>query len=170
MNLLNNKYLKIFLLLGAAYIISYFSINNIFLAESPMINPFFAQNMMAKVNNFWTKTTNFIAFKKNFPVNTNNNSSSNNYPTQAPSSSSQTFTFSLNNLPKDVTDALSAPLTKVSQGVYAGEKNDIKIYEIRTGEIEYIPYTYNINGTEKKINVPKGQEPPSQEVVEALYK
>ena len=57
------KYLKIFLLLGAAYIISYFSIKNIFLAESPRINPFFAQNMMAKVNNFWSKTTNFIAFK-----------------------------------------------------------------------------------------------------------
>lgn len=159
------KYFKIFLLLGAAYIISYFSIKNIFLAESPRINPFAVQNMMAKVNNFWSKTTNFIAFKNIFPV---NNSFSKNYPTQAPASS-PVVAFNLNNAPKDVVDALSAPLTEVSQGVYAGEKNNIKVYEIRTGEIEYLEYTFNVNGKEIKIKVPKDQQPPSQEVVEKLY-
>ncbi len=173
------KYLKIFLLLGAAYIISYFSIKNIFLAESPRINPFFAQNMMAKVNNFWSKTTNFIAFKsaRNNGLNnqsnkpsTINNSNNFNFQNQAKTPTVIPVVVQRNNLPQDVLDALQAPLTKVSQGVYAGEKNDIKVIEIRTDEIDYLEYTFTVNGKEIKIKVPKGIEPPSQGVVESLYR
>ena len=155
MKILNNKYLKIFLLLIAVFIISDFSIKNVFIAQSPKLNPFFAQNMIAKVNNLWSKTINFIAFK--------------NVPTQSPTPSS-VVAFNPNNVPKDVVDALSAPLTKVSQGVYAGEKNGIKVYEIRIGELEYLEYTFTVNGKEIKIKIPKGQKPPSQKIVNALYK
>ena len=139
MNFLNNKYLRIFFLLGIAYLISYFSIKNIFLAESPKINPFFPQNMM--VGNVAQPTN-------QTPVTTQN----------------------INSLPQDVVEALNTPLKKVSQGVYAGQKNNIKVYEIRTGELEYFEYTFNVNGKEIKINVPKGQPPPSQEVMNSLYK
>ena len=158
------KYLKIFLLLGAAFIISDFSIKNVFLAKSPKFNPFFTQNIIAKVSNIWTKTTNFFAFRSIFPSSNDqiNQANFNQKPTNQ--------TFTLKEAPKDIIEALNTPLTKVSQGVYAGEKNNIRVYEIRTNEIEYLEYTFNINGKEVKIKVPKDQQPPSQEVVEALYK
>jgi hypothetical protein len=167
MKILNNKYLKIFLLLGVAYIISYFSIKNIFLAESPRVNPFFVQNLIADASNFWNKSTSFFAFKNTVPA---NNNFSNNYPTQAWAASSPIIATNLNNAPKDVISALSAPLNKISQGVYAGEKNDYKVFEVKTGELEYLEYTFNVNGKEVKIKVPKGQDPPSQNVVNEIYK
>jgi len=139
MNFLNNKYLKIFLLLGAAFLISDFSIKNVFLAKSPKINLSFVQNMMVR------------------------------YITQ-PANQTSVSVQNINSLPQDVVEALNAPLKKVSQGVYAGEMNNIKVYEIRTGELEYLEYTFNVNGKEVKIKVPKGQEPPSQEVMDSLYK
>lgn len=152
------KYLKIFLLLGAAYIISYFSIKNVFIAQSPKLNPFFPQNMMAKVNSLWLKTTNFFAFK-NSPVNTINNQLNN-------PSSQKSFTFSQ----QQIAETLKVPLTKVSQGVYAGEVNNTQVYEVRTNEIDYLVYTFNVSGKEIKIKVPKDQSPPSQEVMNSLYK
>ena len=155
MKILNNKYLKIFLLLIAVFVISDFSIKNVFIAQSPKLNPFFAQNMIAKINNLWSKTISFIAFK--------------NVPTQSPAPSS-VVAFNSNNVPKNVVEALSAPLTKVSQGVYAGEKNGIKVFKIKLGELEYLEYTFTVNGKEVKIKVPKGQKPPSQKIVNALYK
>lgn len=130
MNILNNKYLKIFFLLSVAYIVSNFFIKNIFLADSPKLNPFFVQNMFAK----------------------------------------KTITPNNNTYSQNIEEALNAPLKKVSQGVYAGEKNNIKVFEIRTGELEYLEYTFNVNGKMVKIKVPKGQEAPSQEVMDVLYK
>lgn len=125
------KYLKILFLLGIAYLVSYFSIKNIFLAESPIINPLFVQNMM--VGNI----------------------------SQSINQASVTT--------QNIKDALNAPLKKVRQGVYAGEKNKIKVYEIRMDELEYLEYTFNVNGKEIRIKVPKGQEPPSQDVMNSLY-
>ena len=130
MNILNNKYLKIFFLLSVAYIISNFFIKNIFLANSPKLNPFFVQNMFAK----------------------------------------KTITPNNNTYSQNIEEALNVPLKKVSQGVYAGEKNNIKVFEIRTGELEYLEYTFKVNGKEVKIKVPKGQEAPSPEVMDVLYK
>jgi len=153
------KYLKIFLLLGGAFLLSIFFIKNIFLANSPRFNPFFAQNLQAKVSSFFSKTTSFFAFKNRQPSAVSTKASDQN-PTS--------FTF--NSPPSDVKDALNTSLSKISQGVYAGEKNNIKVYEVRTNEIEYLEYTFNVNGKEIKIKVPKDQQPPSQEVVEALYK
>ena len=91
------------------------------------------------------------------------------YITQ-PANQTSVSVQNINSLPQDVVEALNAPLKKVSQGVYAGEMNNIKVYEIRTGELEYLEYTFNVNGKEVKIKVPKGQEPPSQEVMDSLYK
>ena len=48
MNILKNKYFKLLLVFGIALAVSYFSINNIFIAQSPKLNPFFAQNMVPK--------------------------------------------------------------------------------------------------------------------------
>lgn len=161
-----NKNIKIFLILIASFIISSFSINNIFLAKSPKINPFFAQNLIAKVKSFQSTTANFFAFKNIFPKNKN---FSNNNSAQK-STSSQPVAFNLNNAPEEVIKALDTPLKKVSQGVYAGEKNNIQVYEVRMNEIDYLEYKFNVNGKEVKIKVPKDQQPPSQETIEAIFK
>ena len=157
-----NKYLRIFLILGVAYIISDFSINNVFLAQSPTVNPFFAQNTLAKVSIFWSKTTNFIALRSPFKKSTSDIDSSSQPVTPLPTKSQNTQ--------MEFAEALSIPLTKISQGIYAGERNDMKVYQIKMNEIEYLEYTFNVNGKEIKIKVPKGEELPSQEVMEALYK
>ncbi len=168
------KYLKLLLILTISFIISDFSIKNLFLAQSPKFNPFFVSNTIAKVNNFWLKTKNFIASINFFPrINFQNTSNITNNQITNNQLNNQQNNFQPNNFAfseSQINDILKAPLKKVSQGVYAGEKNGYKIYEIRTGEIEYIEYTFNVNGKEVKIKVPKGEEPPSQEVVEALYK
>jgi hypothetical protein len=146
-NILRNKYLKIVLLLGVAFVISDFSVKNVFLANSPKINPYAGQNMIAKINSTWSKATSLVAFKN-------------------PNKSSGL----IEDLPKTTLDAMKAPLNKISQGVYAGERNNIQVYEIKSNEIEYLVYTFTINGKETKIKVPKDQQPPSQEQMEALYK
>lgn len=146
MNLLKNKYLKIILVLGAAFIVCDFSVKNLFLANSPKFNPYAVQNMTAKANSLWSKTANLIAFKSN-------NSS----------------TGLIKVLPKATLNALSAPLFQVSQGVYAGERNGIKVYEIRSNEITYVVYTFTVNRKPVTIKVPKGQNPPSQAVLEKLF-
>ncbi len=161
MRFLNNKYLKLFLVLGVAFAISNFSIKNVFIAESPKLNPFFTQNMMAKVNSLRLKTTNFIA-SINFNQKKSSTDQVNNFNNSKPTS----FTLTQ----QQITDALKAPLKKVSQGVYAGETDNIQVYEIRSNEIDYLEYTFNVNGKEIKIKVPKDQQPPSQETVDALYR
>lgn len=166
-----SKYIKLFLILGAAFVVSDFGIKNIFLAKSPKLNPFFTQNMLAKINNFRIKTTNFFAFKKVLPNNnlTQTQAPSNNL-TQTQVAQSPKVAFKLEDAPKDLINALSAPVKKVSQGVYAGEKNDTKVYEVRSDEIEYLEQAFSVNGKEIKIKVPKGQEPPSQEFLEVFSK
>lgn len=177
MKFFNKKYLKIFLLLGVAYIISEFSINNVFLVNSPRLNPFFARNMVNKINNSWSKTGNFVASLNPFSSLNfrlfNNQGLSNRQNLQPSSISgfqpSVQMIANVKNSPQEIINALALPLTKVSSGVYAGENDGVKIYEVRLNEVEYLEYTFTIKGKEIKIKVPKGQTPPSQEIVESFY-
>lgn len=50
------------------------------------------------------------------------------------------------------------------------KKNNIQVYEVRMNEIDYLEYKFNVNGKEVKIKVPKDQQPPSQETIEAIFK
>lgn len=172
-----NKYLKLFIVLGASFLISEFTINNVFVAQSPKLNPFFVSNTIAKINNFWSKTGNFIVsinFLPKFKLqNTNNKQTAfnpinnvNNADNQL--NQSQLTSFSLDKA--KIEKILKAPLNQVSQGVYAGEVDGTQVYEVRTNEIDYLEYTFNVKGKEIKIKVPKDQRPPSQEEMEVLYK
>lgn len=181
------RYLKLILILGAAFILSDFSVKNVFLAQSPRLNPFFIKNIMTKVNGFWAKTGIFVAWLNPFSresfqsVDNLSNQGSSIIETNfndriQPTLSSSKVT--VNKTPtiskgvsKEVHQILkSVPLKKISQGVYAGERNNIKVYEIRMDEIEYFEYTFNVNEKEIKINVPKEQEPPSQDLVEKIFR
>lgn len=161
MNLFNNRYLRIVVVLIIAYLISDTSVKNVFLGQSPKIDPLLVSKLAVKVNNFWSRSTNFIASIKLFPGSTTP-------PTKSPTAGQQENNFAFTG--NQIEEILQAPLKKVSSGVYAGEKNNVQVYEVRSNEIDYLEYTFTVNGKEIKIKVPKDQQPPSQDVVEALYK
>ena len=164
------RFIKLGLVLLISYLVAGYSIRNLFLAQSPKLNPFFTSNMIAKVNNLFKKTSSFITFKKSSVFRSENQQQPIELNDAQKSTLIRPQIVNTDQLPLNVIEAINSPLQQVSKGVYAGEKNDIKVYEIRTGEIEYLEYTFNVNGKEIKIKVPKDQEPPSQEVVETLYK
>jgi hypothetical protein len=62
------------------------------------------------------------------------------------------------------------PLKTISKGVYGKTRGNYSYTLIKIHEIEWKEYTFNINGKEIKIKFPKDQQPPSQELMEALYK
>jgi hypothetical protein len=144
--------------MGAAYFISDFSSNTVFLAGTPKLNPFAANNLIVKVKSFASNTGAIVAGLN--PLNLIRRSGDGTTPAQSPTQAE--FAQEINN-------ALEAPLNQVSQGVYAGEKDGYKVTEIKIGEIEYKEYTFNIRGKDVKIRVPKNQQPPSQETMEELY-
>lgn len=154
-----------FLVMVIAYLISDFSIKNVFLAQSPKFNPFFVTNTIAKVNSFWSRTGNLIASINFFPK-----FNFQNAPNTADDklNTSQPNSFSLSEA--QINNILEAPLKKVSKGVYAGEKDGYQVYKIDTDELGYITYTFIVNGKEIKVKVPSGQQPPSQQDVEAVYR
>lgn len=64
----------------------------------------------------------------------------------------------------------SQPLQLVSKGVYAKSDGTNSYTLIKVGEVEWVEYTYNIDGKEIKIRVPKGQKQLSQEQIRDIYK
>ena len=58
---------------------------------------------------------------------------------------------------------------KIYQGVYAVTTNQYSGIEVRESEVEWIPYTYVVNGKEIKLRVPKGMQPPSQKEMDLVY-
>lgn len=175
-----NKYLRMFLVMGISFLISGFFLKNIFLASSPKINPNAGRQMLAKVNNFWSKSTIMFArnnitkqnlAKNNIYTKPSNNFSITSIPTSAQINNNTTTNSVTNSATSNaIKEALTATLSKVSQGVYAGEKNNIQVYEIRTNEIEYLEYTFTVKGKEIKIKVPKDQTKPTQAEMETLFK
>lgn len=151
-----------------AYLVSDFSIKNVFIAQSPKFNPFFVTNTVARVNNFWSKTGNFIASINFFPklnlLNISNQTAFNSYNNQL---NNQPNSFNLSKA--QINKLLKTSFKKVSTGVYAGEQDGYQVYKVSTDELGYVTYTFNINGKEVKIKVPRGQKPPSQKEVESFY-
>lgn len=167
MKIFKNRFVVFFFAMAVSFLASGFSVDNIFLADSPKINPYFGQNMMAKATGLLDKTKNLMAFRMTSPnfLNTVNTGNKNNSQPSALTNQANTLAFT-----KKIDNALQAPLSKMSQGVYAGERDGIRVYEIKTDEIDYLEYTFTVNGKEIKIKVPKDQTPPSQQTMEALYK
>jgi len=157
-NIFQNRIIKLLLIMGAAYFVADFSGNNVFLANTPKVNPFFARNMTAKIRNNLSNGANFVAGLNPFNRSAlESERNTNNMPVER----------SFN---QQVAEAINAPLAPLSQGVYAGEQEGVNVYEVRIGELEYLEHTFIIKGKEVKIRVPKGQEAPSEDVIEYLYK
>ncbi|HLL60887.1 MAG TPA: hypothetical protein VK338_04175 [Candidatus Nitrosocosmicus sp.] len=64
----------------------------------------------------------------------------------------------------------NTPFTVLTKGVYAKSATNIAYIEYKKDEIDWLEYTFIVKGKEVKINVPKGQNPPSQEIVENFHK
>ncbi|PJB89122.1 hypothetical protein CO083_01205 [Candidatus Roizmanbacteria bacterium CG_4_9_14_0_8_um_filter_34_12] len=59
----------------------------------------------------------------------------------------------------------SAPLKQLSPGVYAGERNDIQVFEYRESEIDYVKVTITtVSGKTYTINYPKQYQPSIKEL------
>ena len=158
MNTFLDKKIKILIVLLAAFLISKISLDNLFIARSPKVNPLFVSNTIAKINSLWSKTGDFIASLNFFPRLTSFGDSQNN---EQPGKVT---------LSRDQIDRiLKTPLKQVSKGVYAGETEGIQVYEVRINEFDYLEYIFNVDGKEIKIRVPEGQAPPTQKVIEQLY-
>ncbi len=138
-----------------SFLISSFFIKNIFIANTPKINPFFASNISKKI------TLGYLSLKNKFGNRSINNIASNDKITPGTSNNFQA-TF-------DIGKSLSIPLNKISTGIYAGERDDIKVFKVKTDEVDWLEYTFVVDGKEIKINVPKGELAPSQETVEEIY-
>ncbi|MCS6956539.1 MAG: hypothetical protein NZM02_01680, partial [Patescibacteria group bacterium] len=140
----------------------------IFLANSPRINPFFTQNTIAKINNFFAKTKTFFVF--DFFQRKDNQQKikqQDNFTRQQFSNQG----FSLNETPQEIKEVISkAPMKKIAPGVYAGEYKGYQVSTIKTNEMEFLEYIFNIRGKKIKIKVPKGQDPPNQKTVEEIFK
>ncbi|MBW7960605.1 hypothetical protein H3C65_03900 [Patescibacteria group bacterium] len=174
---LYNKYIKLVFAVVLAFIVSQFSINNVFIARSPRLNPFFATNLIAKLNSLEHKTLRLfasISFKKTSNKEPNTTDNTNTGVTAKNDNVKDNFNG--NNQPGSFTlskakieELMDIPLKQVSKGVYAGEKNDTKIIRVMVDEVEYNEYKFNIKGKEVIIRVPRGQKPPTQKEVESLY-
>ena len=141
------KYIKIFLALVIAFTAIYGLSKSVFLANSPRINPQFLTQSSLFLKNLTAKKSGIIYN----------------------SSKSKPFVQAKDQLSTSVKEALDASLKETSKGVYAGEKNNIKIYKFKQSEIEWIEYTFTVNGKQVKIKVPKDQEKPTQEDAEQIY-
>lgn len=193
-----NKYIKLVFAVVLAFIVSQFSINNVFIARSPRLNPFFATNLIAKLNSLEHKTLRLFAsisffqktLNKEQNINDNNNTATSisfkKTSNKEPNTTDNTGVTAKNDNVKDnfngnnqpgsftlskakIEELMETPLKQVSKGVYAGEKNDTKIIRVMVDEVEYNEYKFNIKGKEVTIRVPRGQKPPTQKEVELLY-
>ena len=79
-----------------------------------------------------------------------------------------TLIFDRNKL--NIKDELKdVPLNTLAKGVYAKDKKNISYILIKDNEVEWIEYKFQLKGKEMIIKVPKGDKPPSQELLEKLY-
>ncbi len=138
-----NRQKLYFKILGAV-IVGYYMAElfnkHIFLANTPKIRNNLADYIASKFSESANLIVNVVKNKKNI----------------------STFTFK--------EDLNKIPFETISQGVYAKGNGNITYVLIKTGEVEWLEYTFNINGKQIKIKVPKGENPPSQEIVEKMTK
>lgn len=139
---------RIFFVLVLAYLISNFSTENIFLANSPKIRPNLGSYLLAKFN---TVKTNVLA-RLNFNFNL---FQSLNQQANFTAADRQTF------------DLLKNTLKPVTKGVNAASKDNYSYTEFNLNEIEWARVTYTLkNGQTITVEYPKGTEPPPQALFE----
>jgi len=152
-NMFKNK-IKILLVLIFSFLIANLVITSVFIAGTPKINPFFAQNLVAKMNNILPKFNQ----KQQSPQ----LASQSNQLLLTPAIFNKSGTTQQETIPQEVNNVINNSMKKVTTGVYAGERDGTEVYQVKTNEISYNEYTININGKEVKVRVPEGEKLPGQ--------
>lgn len=64
------------------------------------------------------------------------------------------------------------PLKQISKGIYAAEDNQGKIIKIeyRLNEIDWVKYTFIVNGKQVTLIIPKNEPTPKMDVLKKIYK
>jgi len=135
--------IKIFLVLLFSFLFSSFLIKNVFIANSPKIKPYLGNYFAFKIKDLFKNFSN-LAF----------------YGLSSRHATNTTTIEKLKN----------KPLIPIGKGVYARTDNKNALIEINLEGVDFIEYTFTINGKEIKIKVPKGEPTPNQKVLDALYK
>lgn len=138
-------YINLFAGMIGAFLFMLVAQNSVFLAQTPTVNP------------------SFIASIKDLPNTVLNlPSSTSNFVAQLFVDRKVKEQFS-----QLEDDLVNTPLVPVAKGAFAKSNQNGTIAVINIDEVQWIEHTYIINGKEIKIKVPAGQQPPSQESVEA---
>jgi len=141
----NNKlffYLKLFLSFVVVYFFCSFLIKEVFLANSPKIRPDVGSYLIAKIKNTVSNSKLASLFQKN----TNNQQ-----------------------MTKGGINVANLNLIPIAKGVSAYTESGVthRVYKLDEIEWEEIKYTLK-NGKQVTLKIPKGQEPLSQESMEAM--
>jgi len=134
--------IKIFLVLLFSFLFSSFLIKNVFIANSPKIRPYLGNYFAFKIKDLFKNFSNLAFYGL---------------------SSRQATNTTIEKLK-------NKPPIPIGKGVYARIDNKDALIEINLEGVDFIEYTFTINGKEVKIKVPKGEPTPNQKVLEALYK
>ena len=142
--MLKKNFFKFFLAIFLSIFFSNLLIKNVFIANSPKIRPTLGYYLAQK---FFPKD---LSNKINRKNNVNIEKTQNN-------------------------DLIFSQINKnnfipINKGVYASDLKKGSYLLIKEKEVEWIIYTFTINGKEIKIKVPKGESIPNQKVLEELYK
>lgn len=61
------------------------------------------------------------------------------------------------------------PMKKIAPGTYAQQRENVVKITFREDEIEWVEYSYRVNGKEVKVKVPRGGKKPTQKEVEEFF-
>jgi len=152
MNNFNYKrYFLFFIALGVAYLLSNFSIKNLFLANSPKMRSNLDQYFLAKIIN--TKENILAKLRFNISLPKFNLASNNNIVSEP--------------VRQQKMDLLKMALSPVTKGIRAASKDGYSYTEIKLNEIEWVKITYTLkNGKTINVQYPKGTNPPPQGIYE----
>jgi hypothetical protein len=142
--MLKKNFFKFFLAIFLSIIFSNFLIKNVFIANSPKIRP----------------NLDYYLAQKFFPKDLFNKISKRNNVNNAQFQNKGLIFSQIN----------KNNFIPINKGVYATDLKKGNYILIKENEVEWVIYTFSINGKEIKIKVPKGEPTPNQKVLEALYK
>jgi len=152
------KYIKIILTLLVSLTISVVSQNRVFISNTPKINRTYISQIPILTASQFRSIRNQIAQLFHF-----NNVANKTSPVDLPMGVNQT-----SGILKAIVENVS--LKTLSKGVQAGKYQETQVYVFNENEIEWINHTFTLkDGRVIKIQVPKGQNPPSQQDVESSH-
>lgn len=131
------EYIKIIGLMSLAFIISLFMVNDVFFINSPSVRP----NFLARI---LTKTQ--ISLAKLNPLKASTTLKQGEKPSEALKDEKSLF---------------------IMKGVYAKSAPNMSSTEFKVDEVDWVEYSFTLKDDRTiKVRVPKGQAPPTSDVLE----